>query len=62
MARYLGPKHKLCRTYGEKLCDSPKCPVTRRAYRPGQHGPKRASRISEYGMQLKEKQKTAQII
>ncbi len=57
MARYLGPKHKLCRRFGIKLCDSLKCPITRRPYKPGQHGPKGASRSTEYGLQLSEKQK-----
>ena len=61
MGRYLGPKHKLCRKFGEKLCDSPKCPVIKRPYRPGQHGPKRTPRISEYGMQLREKQKASRL-
>ncbi|MBI5038054.1 MAG: 30S ribosomal protein S4 [Candidatus Kerfeldbacteria bacterium] len=59
MARKLGPKHRLCRQFGEKLCDSPKCPVVRRPYRPGQHGPKGKQRITEYGTQLREKQKAA---
>lgn len=59
MARKLGPKHRLCRQFGEKLCDSPKCPVIRRPYRPGQHGPKGKQRITEYGTQLREKQKAA---
>lgn len=58
MARDLRPKHKLCRTYGEKLCDSPKCPVQRRSYAPGVHGPsKRHPKISGFGKQLREKQK-----
>ncbi|MCH7491985.1 30S ribosomal protein S4 [Patescibacteria group bacterium] len=61
MGRYLGPKHKLCRKFGEKLCDSPKCPVIKRPYRPGQHGPKRPPRLSEYGLQLREKQKASGI-
>src|SRR3989344_6892801 len=57
MARYLGPKHTLCRKFGIKLCDSPKCPAIRRPYKHGQHGPKGTSRTSEYGTQLAEKQK-----
>ncbi|PIS40423.1 MAG: 30S ribosomal protein S4 [Candidatus Kerfeldbacteria bacterium CG08_land_8_20_14_0_20_43_14] len=57
MARNLGPKHTRCRRYGVKLCDSVKCPVIRRPYPPGQHGPKGTSRLSEYGVQLAEKQK-----
>ncbi|OGH95012.1 MAG: 30S ribosomal protein S4 [Candidatus Magasanikbacteria bacterium RIFOXYD2_FULL_41_14] len=62
MARDLRPKHKLCRQYGAKLCDSPKCPVTRRSYPPGQHGQsKRRPKVSEFGKQLKEKQKVRRI-
>lgn len=57
MARYLGPKHKMCRRFGTKLCDSLKCPVVKRPYRPGQHGPKGSGHMSGYGIQLSEKQK-----
>lgn len=58
MARKLGPKHKLCRRVGERLCQSKKCPVLRRAYAPGVHGPTaRAPRLTSYGLQLREKQK-----
>jgi small subunit ribosomal protein S4 len=63
MARNLEPKHKMCRKYGEKLCDSPKCPITRRSYPPGQHGPtkKGNKKLSGYGRQLREKQKVKKI-
>lgn len=63
MARDLRPKHKLCRKFGEKLCDSPKCPITRRSYPAGQHGPtaKRGKKTSGYGKQLMEKQKVKRI-
>lgn len=61
MARKIGPKHTRCRRYGVKLCDSAKCPVVRRPYPPGQHGPKGTSRLSEYGIQLAEKQKAKAI-
>lgn len=62
MARLIGPKHKLCRKYGEKLCDSPKCPLTKRAYPAGQHGPnKKRPKVSGYGKQLLEKQKVKRI-
>lgn len=61
MARYTGPKHARCRRYGVKLCDAAKCPVQRRPYPPGQHGPKGTSRLSEYGIQLAEKQKAKAI-
>ncbi len=62
MARDLRPKHKLCRKYGQKLCDSPKCPVTKRSYPAGVHGPnKRHTKQSVYGKQLFEKQKAKQL-
>jgi small subunit ribosomal protein S4 len=57
MARNTGPKHKLCRQVGQALCGSPKCPVHKRPYPPGQHGPTKRKKMSEYGMQLQEKQK-----
>jgi small subunit ribosomal protein S4 len=62
VARYIGPKCRLCRREGGKLflkgdkCFSDKCPVEKRAYPPGQHGQRR-SRITDYGLQLREKQK-----
>lgn len=63
MARDLRPKHKLCRKFGEKLCDSPKCPLTRRSYPPGMHGPnqKKHNKLSTFGKQLREKQKVKRI-
>lgn len=61
MGRYLGPKHKLCRRVGEKLCGSDKCPVTRRPYKPGVHGPTSRTRLTGYGIQLLEKQKAKMI-
>ena len=58
MARYTGPKHKLCRAEGVALCSSPKCPVIRKnAGPPGQHSQRRRRKLSEYGIQLREKQK-----
>ncbi|MBU0597498.1 30S ribosomal protein S4 [Patescibacteria group bacterium] len=65
MARKLDPKCKQCRRIGEKLflkgerCFSPKCAMVKRNYTPGMHGVKRNARLSEYGIQLKEKQKAA---
>jgi len=62
MARYRGPVCRLCRREGSKLflkgdrCFSEKCAVERRNYPPGQHGQGRA-RFSDYGVQLREKQK-----
>lgn len=63
MARNLDPKCRQCRREGEKLflkgekCFTEKCSVERRAYPPGQHGQKKNSRLSDYGVQLREKQK-----
>ena len=66
MARYTGPVCKLCRREGEKLflkgerCFSPKCAMDKRAYPPGQHGRQAQwsrSRESDYGAQLRAKQK-----
>jgi len=62
MARYVGPKCKLCRREGMKLflkgnrCYSEKCAIERRSYAPGEHGQRR-QKLSEYGLQLREKQK-----
>lgn len=63
MARYIGPKHKLCRREGKPICGIPeKCPVVKRnAAPPGQHGSKRVRRQSDYGVRLREKQKTKRI-
>jgi small subunit ribosomal protein S4 len=62
MSRYTGPVCRQCRREGTKLflkgdrCFSEKCGVERRAYPPGQHGQGRG-RVSDYGLQLREKQK-----
>jgi len=67
LARNLGAKCRQCRREGEKLflkgekCFTDKCGVERRAYPPGQHGQKRNNRQSEYGGQLREKQKVRRI-
>ncbi len=67
MARYLGPSCKLCRREGEKLflkgsrCLSDKCAIEKRAYAPGQHGQNMRRKVSEYGLQLREKQKVRRI-
>ena len=63
MARYTNEQCRICRREGQKLflkgsrCYSDKCSISRRNYAPGQHGQKRA-KLSEYGTQLREKQKT----
>ena len=62
MARYTGAVCKLCRREGQKLflkgerCYTGKCAIERRAYAPGQHGQER-KKLSNYGLQLREKQK-----
>ncbi len=62
MARYTGAVCRLCRREGEKLylkgdrCYTGKCAISRRAFAPGQHGMAR-KKMSEYGIQLREKQK-----
>ncbi|MDP3971199.1 MAG: 30S ribosomal protein S4 [bacterium] len=57
MARNLKPKCKQCRRIGESVCGTEKCAVIRRNYPPGQHGNARRRRLTEYGLQLREKQK-----
>lgn len=67
MARYLEAKCRLCRREGEKLylkggkCYSDKCPIERRPYAPGMHGQSRRAKLSDYGVQLREKQKVKRI-
>jgi small subunit ribosomal protein S4 len=63
MAKYLDAKCKLCRRAGEKLflkgerCNGPKCAMLKRNYPPGFHGPKGKKRLTDYALQLNEKQK-----
>lgn len=63
MARYIGPSCKLCRREKQKLflkgtkCFTEKCPVERKNYPPGQHGLSRRAKVSDYSIQLREKQK-----
>lgn len=67
MARYVDAQCKLCRREGEKLflkgarCFSDKCAIEKRAYAPGQHGQNRRRKVSEYGIQLREKQKVRRL-
>jgi small subunit ribosomal protein S4 len=67
MARYIGPVCKLCRREEKKLflkgakCTTPKCPVEKRNFAPGQHGRTRRAKMTEYGVQLREKQKMRRI-
>ncbi len=66
MARYRGAVCRLCRREGDKLflkgerCYTGKCAMDRRPFAPGQHG-RRRSKVSEYGLQLREKQKAKRI-
>jgi len=66
MARNCGPKCRLCRREGTKLylkgarCESEKCALNRKAQAPGQHGTSRRA-LSEYGKQMREKQKAKRI-
>ncbi len=63
MARYTGPVCKICRREGSKLflkgerCQSTKCSFETKSYSPGQHGQTNRRRKSNYGVQLREKQK-----
>lgn len=64
MARYTEANCRLCRRQQEKLflkgnkCNTDKCPITKRNYAPGQHGPtKTRTKLSNYGLQMREKQK-----
>ena len=67
MARYKDSVCKLCRREKEKLflkgqkCFTEKCPIENKNYPPGQHGVSRRTKISEYGIQLREKQKIKRI-
>jgi small subunit ribosomal protein S4 len=62
MGRYVGPNCRLCRKEGTKLllkgdrCISSKCPITKKKSSPGM-APRRRAKVSEYGVQLREKQK-----
>jgi small subunit ribosomal protein S4 len=67
MARLSGPKCRLCRREGTKLylkgtrCETEKCSLSRKPYKAGQHGPKKSGTSSQYGLQLREKQKLKRI-
>ena len=67
MARYTDASCRLCRREGMKLflkgdrCYTDKCAINKRNYAPGQHGQSRAKKQSNYGMQLREKQKVKRI-
>ncbi len=57
MALFNGPRGKICRRLGFQAFESPKFAAPTKNYPPGQHGPTYRRRPSEYGLQLKEKQK-----
>jgi len=67
MARDTGPVCRMCRREGEKLflkgerCFGAKCAFDRRGYAPGQHGQNRRFKVSNYGIQLREKQKIRRV-
>jgi small subunit ribosomal protein S4 len=67
MGKYTGSVCRLCRREGEKLflkgqrCYTHRCAVERREYAPGQHGAARKTKLSNYGLQLREKQKVKRI-
>ena len=67
MARYTGPVCRLCRRENIKLflkgdrCYSDKCSFDRKGYPPGEHGQRRGRKASDYGIQLREKQKVKRI-
>ena len=57
MTKRTSAKHKLDRRMGENIWGRPKSPVNRREYGPGQHGQRRKGKISDFGIQLRAKQK-----
>src|SRR3989338_8513402 len=67
MGKYIGSSCRLCRREGEKLflkgtrCTTHRCAVDRREYAPGMHGSSRRAKLSNYGLQLREKQKVKRI-
>ena len=67
MGKYLGSVCRLCRREGEKLflkgarCYTHRCAIDRREYAPGQHGAVKKGKLSNYGLQLREKQKLKRI-
>ena len=67
MGKYLGSSCRICRREGEKLflkgarCTTFRCAIERRSYAPGQHGASKRTKLSNYGIQLREKQKVKRI-
>jgi small subunit ribosomal protein S4 len=67
MGKYLGASCRLCRREGEKLflkgarCYTHRCAIERRSYAPGQHGNNKRTKLSNFGLQMREKQKVKRI-
>jgi len=57
MSKRIGAKYKLDRRMGENIWGRPKSPVNKREYGPGQHGQRRKNKVSDFGIQLRAKQK-----
>ncbi|MDX2309385.1 MAG: 30S ribosomal protein S4 [Hyphomicrobium sp.] len=57
MSKRVAAKHKIDRRLGENIWGRPKSPLNKRESRPGQHGERRVSKLSDFGQQLKAKQK-----
>src|SRR5205814_10330288 len=57
MTKRVEAKHKLDRRMGQNIWGRPKSPINRRQYGPGQHGQRRKGKMSDYGSQLRAKQK-----
>ena len=57
MSKRIAAKHKIDRRLGQNIWGRPKSPVNRREYGPGQHGQRRKGKLSDYGTQLRAKQK-----
>ena len=57
MARYTGPRARICRRLGFAAFESPKFSSIRKSYAPGQHGNNLRTKLSNYGIQLREKQR-----
>ncbi|MDF2797840.1 MAG: rpsD, partial [Devosia sp.] len=57
MSKRISAKHKIDRRLGENIWGRPSSPLNARAYGPGQHGQRRKGKLSDYGLQLRAKQK-----
>ena len=57
MSKRISAKHKIDRRLGENIWGRPKSPINKRENRPGQHGDRRSGKLSDFGQQLRAKQK-----